>query len=171
MKFNLDDYEPVDARIKKFYAEHEDGRITTDLLSDPNSIGTAVVKAFVYVGDVLKSTGLAFEKAGDGMANKTSHLENCETSAIGRALANYNYSGNKRASREEMQKVERSEPSPDEAKTKTRDYLSQHESELHPDFVSMAIEDIERAGSVEDVRKVYLRIQHKVKEQEMVENV
>ena len=41
------------------------------------------------------------------MANKTSALENCETSAIGRALANMNLSGNKRTSREEMEKVAR----------------------------------------------------------------
>jgi hypothetical protein len=41
------------------------------------------------------------------MANKTSALENCETSAIGRALANMDMSGNKRTSREEMEKVSR----------------------------------------------------------------
>jgi hypothetical protein len=41
------------------------------------------------------------------MANKTSALENCETSSIGRALANAGYSGNRRATREEMAKVER----------------------------------------------------------------
>ena len=103
--FNLDDYEPVEERIKRFYADHEDGRITADLLSDPNDITKAVVKAYLYTGDILVSTGLAFEKAGDGFVNKTSHLENCETSAIGRALANFNYAGTKRPSREEMQKA------------------------------------------------------------------
>jgi hypothetical protein len=41
------------------------------------------------------------------MANKTSALENCETSAIGRALANMGLSGDQRASREEMAKVQR----------------------------------------------------------------
>lgn len=63
------------------------------------------------------------------------------------------------------------EPKPDDAKEKTRDYLSQHEAELHPDFVSMALEDIDRAATVQDVRKVYLRIQNKVKETEAMENV
>ena len=103
--FNLDDYEPVEERIKRFYKDHDDGRITTDLLSDPNNMGTAVVKAFIYLGEVLVSTGLAYEKNGEGYVNKTSHLENCETSAIGRALANFNYAGSKRPSREEMQKA------------------------------------------------------------------
>jgi NADH/NAD ratio-sensing transcriptional regulator Rex len=65
----------------------------------------AVVKAYVYLGDTLVSTGLAYEKNGEGYVNKTSHLENCETSAIGRALANFNYAGSKRPSREEMQKA------------------------------------------------------------------
>jgi len=106
MKFNIEDYEPVEERIKRFYDDHEDGRIITELLSSPNDIGTVVVKAAVYVEDTPKATGLAFEKAGEGYVNKTSHLENCETSAIGRALANFNYQGNKRPSREEMQKAE-----------------------------------------------------------------
>ena len=57
--------------------------------------------------DKPKATGLAFEVDGQGMANKTSALENAETSAIGRALANAGYSGNKRTSRQEMEKVAR----------------------------------------------------------------
>ena len=104
-KFNLDEYEPVEDRIRRFYSDHPDGRITADLLSDANDLGMVVVKAYVYVGEELKSTGLAYEKNGEGYVNKTSHLENCETSAIGRALANFNYAGSRRPSREEMEKV------------------------------------------------------------------
>jgi hypothetical protein len=55
----------------------------------------------------MKSTGYASEIEGTGGANNVDALANCETSAIGRALANMGLSGNKRASREEMQKVER----------------------------------------------------------------
>ena len=65
----------------------------------------------VEVGDqslqLPKASGLAFEIDGGNGANQTSALENAETSAIGRALANAGYSGNKRTSREEMNKVER----------------------------------------------------------------
>lgn len=110
--FNLADYETVEERIKKFYATYPDGRIETILVDRTND--TWIVKAMVFLtaGDqgnaLVKATGYAFEIDGQGMANKTSALENAETSAIGRALANMGLSGNKRASREEMQKVQRS---------------------------------------------------------------
>lgn len=111
--FNPADYETVAERIKKFYADYPDGRIITKNLTTEQDrhAKTWVVKATVYTdaSKVKKATGLAFEIDGAGMANKTSALENAETSAIGRALANANYSGDKRASREEMEKVARAE--------------------------------------------------------------
>jgi len=111
-QFNLNDYETVEQRIKRFYKDNPDGRIITEnqtTLQD-RQVSTWVVMASVYLNnetDKPKATGLAFEVDGQGMANKTSALENAETSAIGRALANAGYSGNKRASREEMAKVAR----------------------------------------------------------------
>jgi hypothetical protein len=112
-QFNLNDYETVEERIKRFYEDNPDGRIITDnrtTLQD-RQVGTWVVYAAVYLnGDretLARATGLAFEVDGQGMANKTSALENAETSAIGRALANAGYSGNKRTSRKEMEKVAR----------------------------------------------------------------
>lgn len=113
--FNLADYETVDSRIKRFYTDHPAGRITTELLDFQGAPGATrwVVKAYVWRSEEehFSGTGLAFENDGEGMANKTSALENCETSAIGRALANIGYSGDKRASREEMVKTQK----PDEA--------------------------------------------------------
>jgi hypothetical protein len=123
MRFNLDDYETVESRIKRFYELHDDGRITTEwennnrfeVEAEKPQPKTWVVKASVYLtaGDqanhLPKATGYAFEVDGTGGANNTSALENAETSAIGRALANMNLSGNKRASREEMQKVAKAE--------------------------------------------------------------
>lgn len=53
--------------------------------------------------------------------------------------------------------------SPDDAKEKTRALLAKHEADLHPEFVAMAEEDIERSDTVEKVRKVYQRIQNKLK--------
>jgi len=109
MGFNLEDYETVESRIDKFYTIHGDGAIFTKLLSDPNSIDTVVVQAYIFISGEPVATGLASETKGEGYVNKTAWLENAETSAIGRALANYNLSGAKRPSREEMEKVERGE--------------------------------------------------------------
>lgn len=113
-KFNLADYETVEERIKKFYAEHPDGRILTELVNEyQDSPRTWIFKASVYLtaGDqaagLPKATGYASEIDGTGGANNGSACENSETSSIGRALSNMNLSGNKRASREEMHKVNR----------------------------------------------------------------
>lgn len=115
--FNLADYETVEERIRRFYADHPDARIITRNITSESDRErrTWVVEATVYVNKTdqdnmcPKATGLAFEIDGTGGANKTSALENAETSAIGRALANANYSGNKRATREEMEKVARAQ--------------------------------------------------------------
>jgi hypothetical protein len=111
-QFNLADYETVEERIRRFYKDNADGRIITENITtlQDRQVSTWVVKASVYLNDITdkpKATGLAFEVDGQGMANKTSALENAETSAIGRALANAGYSGNKRTSRQEMEKVAR----------------------------------------------------------------
>lgn len=113
--FNLNDYETVEERLKKFWKANPNGAIVTEIKLDPTTGGEWVVQAFIYADRVARdvvATGLASEVPGAGMANKTSALENCETSAIGRALANWVYSGNKRASREEMAKVARSQGVP-----------------------------------------------------------
>jgi len=105
----LDDYAPVADRIELFYSKFPEGRITTKLL--PRTHVEIVVKAFVYrqSGDTLPAaTGLASERIGDGDVNMYACLENTETSAIGRALANLGFAASrKRPSREEMEKVER----------------------------------------------------------------
>jgi hypothetical protein len=104
--FNLEDYETVEERLVKFWADNKDGRIITTLL---DFSGTRfIVRAEVYRGldTPVWATGLAEETVQGRGVNATSALENCETSAIGRALANAGYATKgKRASREEMSKV------------------------------------------------------------------
>lgn len=112
-RFNLDEYETVEERIRKFYEQNPDGRITTQNLTTEldRQVSTWVVQSSVFLtaGDqangLPKATGLAFEIDGGQGANQTAALENAETSAIGRALANAGYSGKKRPSREEMTKA------------------------------------------------------------------
>lgn len=131
--FNLNDYETVEERIRRFYKDNPDARITTELVSADGDPGRTrwIVKAYVFRDserDKPDATGYAFEVDGSGMTQKAAALETCETSAIGRALANLNYSGNKRASREEMAKVQRQQgPSKDwldlAGKAETKDQL------------------------------------------------
>ena len=138
MGFDPADYETVDSRIKRFYKDHPTGTILTDLLSSPNDIATVVVKATLVVDDCVCSNGMAFEKAGAGPVNQTSHLENCETSAIGRALANFNYSGDKRPSREEMEKVERGDSVAEDvpkAETMRKDLLKLLQDKLMDKYI------------------------------------
>jgi hypothetical protein len=148
MRFNLNDYETVESRIRKFYELHEDGRIVTEWenhnryaeeVIEPGP-RTWVVKASVYLtsGDqannLPKATGYASETDGTGGANNVAALPNAETSAIGRALANMNLSGNKRASREEMEKVER-------VSQAALDYLA----------------ELDNADTVESIRELYAK--------------
>lgn len=110
--FNLDNYETVEDRLVKFWDDHTDGRINTSIhYYDDTRI---LVRAEVYFDreDVRPvATGYAEELRGASPVNRTSHAENAETSAIGRALANCGYAAKgARPSREEMQKVQRATP-------------------------------------------------------------
>ena len=109
MSFNPADYASVDERLPLFWKDCPRGRIVTELVVDDGT--RVVVKAELYadIADTVPTTtGYAEEIRGSSMVNKTSALENCETSAVGRALANYQYQGSKkRASLEEMVKVYR----------------------------------------------------------------
>ena len=105
--FNLEDYETVEERLVKFWKEHPDGQIHTKLLD--HSASRFIVEASIFRTEADARpwmTGLAEETVQGRGVNATSALENCETSAIGRALANAGYATKgKRASREEMSKV------------------------------------------------------------------
>ena len=113
-RFNPDDYEDVAARLKRFKKDWPESRVVTRLLSADGEIRATrwVIHAELYrdrEASFPDSTGLAAEIDGSGGANNTAALENGETSAIGRALANLGYHGDLRASREEMEKVKREE--------------------------------------------------------------
>jgi hypothetical protein len=114
MGFNLDSYEPVAVRHSRWLEQHPNGRTITHMVSMPGA-DVCVIRAELWLEDVCIATGYAEEVRGAGNVNRTSHVENCETSAVGRALANAGMAGtdvNKRPSREEMSKVQRSAPAP-----------------------------------------------------------
>jgi hypothetical protein len=105
--FNLADYETVEVRLEKFIKDYPNFRIATELESFQSN--RYIVKAYLYKDikdEVSWATGYAEETISERGVNSTSALENCETSAIGRALANAGYAAKgKRPSREEMTKV------------------------------------------------------------------
>lgn len=133
-QFNLNDYETVEERLRRFWSSEiaEDARIVTvnHTTQQDRAVGTWVVEARLYLNqedqarNLPKTVGWAFEVDGVGMANKTSALENAETSAIGRCLANFTFSGNKRVTREEMEKVARGQT----PKLPTRQFLDEAEA-------------------------------------------
>jgi len=114
--FNINEYEPVEDRLARFWTEFPDGRVLTELVH--HSETQFIVRAAIYRTSGAEdfsppwATGYAEERVDNNpkRVNFASALENCETSAIGRALANAGYATKgKRPSREEMAKVERSQ--------------------------------------------------------------
>lgn len=111
----LENYEPVSARLDRWLKAHDDRetRVVTELVHYLQD--HCVFRAELWLDGVMIATGWAEEVRGQGNVNRTSHVENCETSAIGRALANAGMAGSdftKRPSREEMAKVARAGADP-----------------------------------------------------------
>lgn len=115
MGFNLDNYETVEERLVKFWEAHPEGRILTSIHHyDDNKV---VIKAEIYFNredDRPVATGYAEEVRGSSPVNKTAHVENADTSAIGRGLANCGFQSKAapRPSRQEMDKVKRYSEAP-----------------------------------------------------------
>ena len=137
-KFNPNDYEMVEDRLKKFWKENPNGRVWTEVITVSEDGTMVVVKAMVYTDKEDTnpvSTGIAQELKGQGgFANADAWMENCETSAIGRALAKWKYQGSnkKRPSAEEMAKVAK-------GITPSRDWIAEAKA----------------AKSIDDLRKLY----------------
>ncbi len=113
MGFDLSKYETVEDRLARFWADHPTGRIATSIYHyDDTKVVFRAEAYFDSEKDMYPAgVGHAEEIRGASPVNKTSHVENGETSAIGRALANCNYAPKgARPSREEMEKVVQATP-------------------------------------------------------------
>jgi hypothetical protein len=112
MAFDLSNYETVESRLLRYWEQFPDGRIETTLMNYDGE--SCIVRTVIWKhrDDANPTaTGYAHEIHTDRGVNMTSFIENCESSSIGRCLANMNFSKQgARPSREEMQKVERLTP-------------------------------------------------------------
>jgi hypothetical protein len=113
----LQGYETVAERLVRFWAQHPNGRVSTAVTQHGQGPDHWVVVAGVYRDSADRepaATGWAEETVSARGVNATSALENCETSAVGRALANLGMggAGMPRPSAEEMAKVERMKAEP-----------------------------------------------------------
>ena len=115
-RFNLEDYEPVASRVQRFYEEFPNGAIHTEIVFDDGQ--RVVIKATVWrsLEDARPAAiDYAEELLTDRGVNSTSRIENCATSATGRAISIAAHGlgpsdWTKKPSREEMAKVQRREP-------------------------------------------------------------
>lgn len=115
MAYNIDDYESVASRVQRFYAAHPNGAIHCEIVHDDGQ--RVVIKATVWrdlADPQPAAVDYAEEILTDRGVNSTSRIENCATSAIGRAISISAHGlgpsdWTKKPSREEMQKVQRRE--------------------------------------------------------------
>lgn len=155
-KYSLEDYETVEQRLIRLHSKYPNARVLTEIVHQDER--RFVVRAEIYLDlDDPRpvAVGHAEEIVGVGFVNKTSALENCETSAIGRAISNsilcLEAPVGKRPSQQEMEKVERYKREPRKApidKTKT---YSKEEIAL----ANILIQDVNQANNVDLLRDIW----------------
>jgi hypothetical protein len=111
MAFDLSNYETVEQRLVRWWAAYPDGRIHTTMMNYSGDACVFYAQLYAHKDDKDPiSTGYAEEIKTDRGVNSTSFVENCETSAIGRAISNcpiQSQGNGPRPSRQEMEKVAR----------------------------------------------------------------
>ena len=116
MGFDLSNYETVEQRLVRWWSAYPNGRVYTCMMNYTGDACVFYAELYADKDDkVPVATGYAEEIKSDRGVNATSFVENCETSAIGRAIANCPLqapASGPRPSRNEMQKVERLTTSP-----------------------------------------------------------
>jgi hypothetical protein len=154
-KFDLDAYETVELRLRRLYAKFPEARVLTDLVFHNDR--SFIVKAEVYLDrdDMTPvATGYAEEIVGASPVNKTSALENGETSAIGRAISNsvlcLDAPEGKRPSRSEMEKVERYKAEPRMPVGKPKEWTPADERQA-----LLAIEAANLSVSVDELKAIW----------------
>lgn len=138
------EYAEVPQRVQAFRKLFPMGTITSEVLSLEN--GICVIRATASVDGVILGEGIAYEKEGNGFINKTSYIENCQTSAVGRALGFVGIgSDTSIASAEEVMNAQKQQykMNLDEMKAELKTLLEKTESDVTA-FLTWASEKYER---------------------------
>ena len=142
MAYNINDYEPVEVRLDAWWKAYPNGRVYTEVINQTETDIT--IRSFLFAdrNDTYPmSTGIAQETKGSSPVNRSSWVENCETSSLGRSLANCNFAAKgKRPSREEMEKVER----------------YSHDDHVEPEKLNLAKEAMEQVPGIETMEELKL---------------
>ena len=159
-RFNLQDYETVEERLHRFWGKHPNGRVHTELVCQSDDLSQVVFKASIWrdteAHSPACSTGYAEEHKSNGRGpNADCWIENAETSAIGRGLANLGMSGNRRATREEMAKVQEHE-APEQASKEASWYVVGQLAKKKAGFRRMSDFFARPVRSIHDVSSVDL---------------
>ena len=148
-RFDISQYSTVAERIDKFWEKYPNGRILTDIVHF--SAEQVVVQAAIYLDREDSrpvTTDFAEERPDTSPVNRVSMVENCTTSAIGRALADLGgeFTGSKRPSAEEMQKVARHE-----SRQAARDWLAEARELKDVDALRLIWAEASKSGASPDV--------------------
>lgn len=144
-RFNLDDYETVHQALIRLYTQFPEARVITHNITPAGMTERYEFKAELYLDRTDErpvATGYAYEVIGSTNVNQYSAMENCETSAIGRAISNsvlvLSKPNKNRPSREEMEKVQRMSDKPTH----------------NPEREQMAIEAIGQVADINDMEEL-----------------
>ena len=163
--FDPTQYETVADRLARAHADHPDLRVITDLVhvqrTEDGKPLQYIARAQIFIGEVLKAQDFAEEIVGNGPVNRYSALENCTTSAIGRALADMGYQGKRadgsaqRPTVEEMEKVQRAQAVESRPLPKTSKPLLRVATVEESAFLLPMIEMVRNSQTVDELRKIH----------------
>ncbi len=154
---NLKEYEPVENRIRAFWQKYPDGRLITDLQRVERADGRVewICKSEAYTNQSdsrPQATGFATEIEGSSFINRSNASENCETSSIGRCLANLGFATKgKRPSREEMQKTLQNKTT--QNKTAPHNVLQNEKKPITESIWVKLLEELSRCDSLADLNR------------------
>jgi hypothetical protein len=155
--FNLDEYVPVAERVALFRKDRPLWGLLSEVVADDGQR----IRIRAWVTDetgVTVAVGHAEEVRGQGFVNRTSALENAETSARGRALANLGYSVDRGiASREEMQQAQAAAAAPPQEERPVTQGQLLARAAAKAGFVAKKEDDADARKKVDDARRDVLQ--------------